>query len=420
VGTPDAVVVGAGAVGLCCACALAREGLRVLLLERKFPGAGASWGNAGLVAPSRSVPLAEPGVVRRGLRWMLDPTSPLYIPLRVDAGLVRWLWRFWRSSTTSHLRRSLPLLVRLQRWSLSLYRELEGHGLDFGFRTAGTLAVFQSPRELASFLGKVDLLREHGVPAEVLDPDAALQREPLLRPRLAGAVSFPEDACVDPARLVECLVAYAGALGVEIRSGAAGERLWRRGKEVSVEAGGSLLHPAAVVVAAGAWSAPLLRTVGIRIPVLPAKGYAVTLPHAALPGRPLMLSEARVAVTPLQGPGGEARIRLAGTLELGVEEDGINHRRVLAIRRSAARYLDLDPSGGEVWAGLRPCTPDGLPVVGRPRGYRNLVVATGHGTLGISLAPVTGELVASLVAGRPVQELDPLSPDRFCSGPHVV
>ncbi|MDR7415786.1 MAG: FAD-dependent oxidoreductase [Armatimonadota bacterium] len=413
-GKPDAVVVGGGAVGLCCACALAREGMRVLLLERKRPGAGASWGNAGLVAPSRSVPLAEPGIVRRGLRWMLDPTSPLYVPLRADVGLIQWLWRFRKFSTAAHLRRSLPLLVGLQRWSLRLYRELEGRGLDFGFRTSGTLAVFQSSRELASFLGEVDLLRSHGIPAEVLGPDAALQREPLLRPQLAGAVYFPEDAYLDPARLVESLAAYAGELGVEIRNGAAGQRLWRRGGEVSVEVGDSFLHPATVVVAAGAWSAPLLRTAGVRIPVLPAKGYAITLPHAAPPGRPLMLSEARVAVTPLRGPGGEARVRLAGTLELGVAEEGINHRRVLAIRRAASRYLDLDPSGGEVWAGLRPCTPDGLPVVGRPRGFRNLVVATGHGTLGISLAPVTGELVASLVAGRPLQELDPLSPDRFC------
>ncbi|MDR5710249.1 MAG: FAD-dependent oxidoreductase [Armatimonadota bacterium] len=409
---PDVVVVGGGAVGLCCACALARGGLRVLLVERKHPGAGASWGNAGLVAPSRSLPLAEPGAVRRGLRWMLDPASPLYVPLRPDRALWTWLWRFRRSCTDFHVRRAVPLLVRLQRRSLELYEQLVAEGLDFGWHRAGSLSAFLDEWEYWAFLHEVDLLRREGIAAEMLDGEAAQGREPLLRPEVAGAVYFPHDAHLDPAALVQALAQRAVRLGAEVRPGC-DARLQRRGRTVVVQVEGQEMRPAAVVVAAGAWSGPLLRPVGVRLPVLPAKGYSVTLASRLLPRSPLMLSEARVAVTPLPNREGSPQVRLAGTLELGVWGDIVNPRRVAAIREAASRYLRLDPEGGEVWAGLRPCTPDGLPVVGRPRGLANVVVATGHGTLGISLAPVTGELVAQLVTGEEREDLEPLSPDRF-------
>ncbi|MCS7172395.1 MAG: FAD-dependent oxidoreductase [Armatimonadetes bacterium] len=408
----DVVVVGGGAIGLCCACALARDGLRVLLLERKHPGAGASWGNAGLVAPSHSLPLAEPGVVRRGLRWMLDPESPLYVPLRPDRNLWTWLWRFLRSGTDAHVRLAVPLLVRLQRRSLELYEQLAAEGLDFGWHRAGSLSVFLDEREYRAFLHEVNRLRREGMVAEVLDGEAAREREPLLRPEVAGAVYFPHDAHLDPAALVQALAQRALCLGVEVRAGCPA-RLQRRGRMVAVQWNGQEIRPAAVVVAAGAWSGPLLCPVGVRLPVLPAKGYSVTLAGGSLPGSPLMLSEARVAVTPLWSRAEGPRVRLAGTLELGIGEDAANPRRVRAIRRATSRYLRLEPEGGVVWSGLRPCTPDGLPVVGRPRGLDNLVVATGHGTLGISLAPVTGELVAQLVAGEEPEDLVPLSPDRF-------
>ncbi|MDR5675283.1 MAG: FAD-dependent oxidoreductase [Armatimonadota bacterium] len=412
----DAVVVGAGAVGLWCACTLAEAGLRVVVLERDRPGAGASWANAGWVVPSHSVPLAEPGVLRRGLRWVLDPQSPLYVPLRPDATLWRWLWQFRSSSTEPHVRRALPLLVRLQRRSAELYERLAARAPEFGWRRTGSLSVFLDPVEYRAFLQELDLLRREGVAAEVLEGQGARAREPLLRPELAGAVYFPEDAHLDPARLVTSLAERARQLGVEVRSPCQA-RLHRHGSAVGVEVDGREVRPGAVVVAAGAWSAPLLRSVGVRLPLLPAKGYSVTLLGRPLPRSPLMLSEARVAVTPLPDPEGLPRVRLAGTLELGVWSDELNQTRLAAIRRAAARYLRLDPEGGEAWAGLRPCTPDGLPAVGRPPGVENLVVATGHGTLGISLAPVTGELVARVVGGDQPAELELLRPDRFAPRP---
>lgn len=412
-GHPDAVVIGAGAVGLSCACALRETQLEVLVLERERPGAGASWANAGWVVPSHSVPLAEPGVVRRGLRWLVHPESPVYVPMRPDPAVWGWLWRFWRSATGAHVRRALPLLARLQRRSLQLYEQLACRGLEFGFCKAGSLSVFLDPEELTRFAAEVDVLRREGIRAEVMDRAAVLEKEPLLRPQVAGGVYFPEDAHLDPSRLVQALVEHAQRLGVEVRAPAGVLTLRREGQAVAVELRGQKLRPRWVVMAAGVWSAGLLRGAGVHLPILPAKGYSVTLPVEPTPASPVMLTEARVAVTPLRGPG-DARLRLAGTLELGVWAETLNLRRVEAIRRAASRYLKVETEGGQVWAGLRPCTPDGLPAVGRPREVRNLLVATGHGTLGISLAPATGELVAHLVSGKePGEDLKLLSPDRF-------
>lgn len=410
---PDAVVVGAGAVGLWCACCLARRGLRVVVLERDRPGAGASWANAGWVVPSHSVPLAHPGALRRGLRWLVDPESPLYVPPRADRRVWGWLWRFAKSSTPAHVRRALPLLVRLQRRSLQLYEDLARQGLEFGFRKAGSLSVCLDARELDGLAAEVELLRGEGIRAEVLDRAGVSEREPLLRPEVVGGVYFPDDGHLDPSRLVQALAEHAHRVGVEVRAGTEAVALHRDGHAVRVEAAGRELRPRWVVVAAGVWSAGLLRGAGVDLPVLPAKGYSVTFEDRATPKSPVMLSEARVAVTPLFGPQG-TRLRLAGTLELGVWTGGANPRRVEAIRKAASRYLKVEAEGGEVWAGLRPATPDGLPVVGRPKDSHNLLVATGHGTLGISLAPATGELVAGLACGegRP-EDLDLLSPDRF-------
>jgi len=404
-------VVGAGAVGLCCACALAEAGLQVAVVERQQPGAGASWANAGWVVPSHSVPLAAPGAVRRGLRWMLHPESPVHVPPRADPALWAWVWRFWKSSTPAHVRRSLPVLVRLQRRSLQHYERLAQEEPDFGWRRCGSLTVFTDPSEYRSFLTEVEHLRREGVAAEVLDGGQLREREQVLRREVVGGVYFPEDAHLDPSALIQVLAARAARLGVRLRCGQAAA-LRRQGSSVAVHLDGRWVRPQAVVVAAGAWSGLLLRQVGVRLPLQPAKGYSVTLDGRPAPHSPLMLGEARVAVTPLSGPAGP-RVRLAGTLELGVWTEAPNPRRVVAIRRAAARYLALDPEGGEVWAGLRPCTPDGLPAVGRPRAADNLVVATGHGTLGISLAAVTGELVAQVVSGQQPQALPWLAPDRF-------
>lgn len=407
---PDAVVVGAGAVGLCAAVWLRREGLEVTVLERRAPGAGASWGNAGWVVPSHSTPLAHPGALGRGLRWLADPRSPLWVAPRPQPALWAWILRFARFCSRAHVQRALPVLVRLQQRSLALYEDLSSRGLAFGFQRTGSLSSYRTAEGFREGLAEAELLARHGVEFEPLAGRWALEREPLLRDGLAGAVYFPRDAHLDPARLVLELARWAESEGVRLRTDSEVDALEPQGSRVAVRGGGSRRVPEVVVLAAGAWSGQLARTAGLRLPLIPAKGYSITLEHAdSLPRSPVMLCEARVAVTPFQ----DGRLRLAGTLELGAWDLRISRRRVEAIRTAAETYLRVQARGGEVWCGLRPCTPDGLPLVGRVPRWRNLVVATGHGTLGVSLAPVTAELVVQAVRDRPGGDLELLRPDRF-------
>jgi D-amino-acid dehydrogenase len=407
------VVIGAGVVGVCSAYYLARAGARVTLVDQGDVAAGSSYGNAGLVVPSHSIPLAAPGVWWRGLKWMGDPESPFYIRPRPDPALARWLWRFRRACTAAHVQRALPLLRDLHYASLALFRELAGaDGLDFGFRQEGVLGLYRTPAGLAEGVHEAERLESAGLPARVLDGVAARALEPAVAPDVLGAVLFPDDARLVPDRFVRGLAGVAVSLGVRLRTGT--EVLGFRtagGRIVAVETTRGDLVPDEVVLAAGAWSPGLGRSLGLALPVEPAKGYSVTFAHPPTPPRrPLLCGEARVAVTPM-----DDTLRFAGTLELAGLDLSIDRRRVAALVRGASRYLATPPTEvREVWRGLRPCTPDGLPIVGRPARPANLVVATGHAMIGVSLGPITGQIVAGLAQGRPPGlEIALLRPQRF-------
>jgi D-amino-acid dehydrogenase len=412
-GGDGVVVIGAGVVGVSAAYYLARAGARVTLLDQADVAAGSSYGNAGLVVPSHSIPLAAPGVWWQGLKWMGDPESPFYVKPRPDPALARWLWRFRRACTEAHVRQALPLLRELHYASLALYRELCGvDGLDFGFRQEGTLGVSLTEAAHAGAVHEAERLVAAGLPARVLDGPAARSLEPALAPGVAGAVLFPDDALLIPDRFVRGLARVAASLGVRVRAGTevlgfrtAGARI------VAVETTRGDLVPDEVVLAAGAWSPRLGRELGLELPVEAAKGYSVTFARPpAPPRRPLLCHEVRVGVTPMDGT-----LRFAGTLELAGLDLSIDRRRVAALVRGVSRYLATPPTEvQEVWRGLRPCTPDGLPIVGRPGRPANLVIATGHAMIGMSLGPITGQLVADLVAGRPPSiDIALLRPQRF-------
>lgn len=410
----DVVVVGGGVVGVAAAYYLAERGRGVVLLERGEVGSGASYGNAGLLLPSHSVPLAAPGVLGQGLRWMLDPESPFYLRPRLDPALLHWLWRFARSCTPSHVRRALPVLRDLHRASLALYRELVTlHRLACGFEERGLLVLYRTPEGLEAGSREMEALAEHGIAGEVVAGSGLMEREPSVLPDLAGGVFYPEDAHVTPGEFVAALARTAQGLGVEIRSGAevTGFRC-AAGRVEGVRTVRGELRVREVVLAAGAWSPGVARSLGLRLPVQPAKGYSLTLlDPPSLPRIPLLLGEARVGVTPMGG-----LLRLAGTLELSGHDLAINRRRVEAIRRGAAGYLSGIEGVHvlETWAGLRPCTPDGLPILGRSPRHANLTLALGHCTIGQSLGPISGRLAAQVVCGeQPDLDLAPLSLSRF-------
>jgi D-amino-acid dehydrogenase len=408
------VVIGGGVVGVSSAYYLAREGSEVTLVDRGEVCAGSSYGNAGLIVPSHVVPLAAPGVWWQGLKWMLNAESPFYIKPRLDRELARWLWRFRSACSPARMRRAMPLLRRLSVESLALYRELaEKGGFDFGFRQSGSMTVFFTPEGLAHGRDEARLLGQAGVTVEVLDGPAARAAEPALKPGVVGALLCPEDALLVPDRFVKGLAQLAASLGVRVATGSEVIGFRRAGDRITgVETTRGPLEADTVVLAAGAWSPEIGRVLGIHVPIQPAKGYSLTYRRPARgPAIPLLPAEGRFSVTPM----GEF-LRFGGTLELAGMDLSVNQRRVEALRRNALRCIEGAEALEllEIWRGLRPCTPDGLPLVGRSRRFENLVLAAGHAMVGMSLGPVTGQLVARLVAGvAPAPDLRLLDPDRF-------
>jgi D-amino-acid dehydrogenase len=398
---PDVVVIGGGIVGACCAYELARDGAAVTVLERGGGwGEGCSWGNAGLLVPSHARPIAAPENLRAGLRWMLRRDSPF--GLRVRPALAPWLARYVRASTARRAASGEVLQRELSVEGLARFEEL---GLDGGFRRSGCLTVYtgedadeRAAAEAASPAGRA-------LAAQALSAADAKSLEPALTEAARAAVLFPHEAQCDPVRLVAAIGAAAIERGVSLRTGVE-VRAVRPG---AVDTGDGVLSAGNVVVAAGAWSGRLARTLGIRLPLLAGKGYAVDYAPSASPLRiPLYLHDERCVANPMG-----TRLRVTGGLILGPPEQRSEPRRIRAIRQ-AATVLGVRAEPQLTWSGLRPCTPDGLPAVGRhPRADR-VLFATGHGMLGVTLGPLTGRLVADLAAGHAGHPaLERLSPARF-------
>ena len=413
-GDPDVLIVGGGVVGVSAAYALASRGSRVMVIDAGPIGAGCSYGNAGLIVPSHGLPLATPGVVGQGLKWMLDPESPFYIKPRLDLGLLQWLMRFRAASTVEHSRRSMHVLLELLRASRRLFDDwgtLEG--MEGAYDPKGDVHVYRTARAFAAAREEAEMMAAAGVESTVLDADGVREHVPQVRRGIKGGIFHQDDAHVDPYKFVRGLARLAEAKGAAFfdHTEAVGFRT-RGGRVTVVRTTRGDIRPHEVVIAAGAWTPAVARDLKLRLPIQPAKGYSLTFvrPEAS-PSLPVQLGEARIAITPMGG-----LLRFAGTLELAGMNFSINHRRVNAIRRAPAEYLDGmdDLELVEIWRGLRPCTPDGLPIIGRAGGWENVVVAAGHAMIGVSLGPITGEIVARILCSEPAGfNLIPLRQERF-------
>jgi D-amino-acid dehydrogenase len=410
----DVLVIGGGVIGVCSAYYLASKGSKVTLIEMGEVASGCSYGNGGLIVPSHCVPLASPGALGDGLRWLFDAESPFYIKPRPDLELIRWLIRFVGASRKRNMLRSLPVLRDLLFASRALYEELaQTAGFDFDFESHGSLLVCLSKKALEHEQNEARLFERFNIPFDVLAHDAVHELEPALLPRVAGGIFFPRDGHINPAQFVAGLAEKARGLGVQVwtKTEAMGFES-SRGRITKVLTTRGDLHPKQVVLATGSWSPTVVRSLNLRIPIQAAKGYSVTLENPSrAPKLPLLFSEAGVVVNPLG-----AALRIAGTLELAGMDLSFNSRRVDAIRRSARAYLPgLDEAQViEIWRGLRPCTPDGLPIISRSGEFGNLIIAAGHAMLGMSLGPVTGKLVSQLVNGEKTEvEVNPFAMTRF-------
>lgn len=411
------VVVGGGVIGVCCAYFLARRGARVTVLERDEIGKGASYGNAGSIAPGHT-PINKPGRVKQALKSLFDPLSPLYIAPRFDPELARWLWTFSRTCTKRHLDSSMSIMGPLGHATRALFDELvDQEKLECCFRREGYYEIYLTERGFESAKREAALIARYGFHPDIIGGDALRAREPAMNRQVIGGVFYPDAATVNPYRFVIELAKRAERYGAIFQTATEVAEIRTSGVRVSGvrTQKGETLEADAVILATGAYSPALIRRLGLRLPVQPAKGYHRDCESAA--GKPPLLSQAcvlgenMVFCTPMDG-----FVRFAGTLEFSGLNHEIRRPRLEQLTNASRRYLHGTEGATfrSEWCGLRPCLPDGLPAVGPLSRYPNLFVATGHAMLGLTLGPVTGKLMAECILdGSPSISLAGLSPERF-------
>jgi D-amino-acid dehydrogenase len=410
----EVLVLGGGVIGLQCAVRLRAEGRAVTVLEAGSIGCGSSHGNCGTLTPSHSAPLEMPGMTAEALASLFRRGAPLRVSPRIDWSLWRWLLAARRNCNRTQFRHALRARAALLVHSRSLIEEqIREAGLDCQFVASGALAVFRDPKAFEKSRWQPEALAEVGIPIEILDGAATEAREPALRDGVAGGYFHPLDAQLRPDRYAAELARMARERGVAIEEHCAVNGIRREGGKVTqVDTARGPWHPREVVLALGAWTPDFARQLGLRIPIQPGKGYSITYVRPVLcPRQPLTLKEAGVCVTTWADG-----YRLGSTMEFGGYDTRLNRRRLDAIRAAARRYL-RDPEGPgvvEEWYGWRPMTPDDLPLIGRAPGIANLVIASGHGMLGVSMSATTGMLVAEILDGRsPSVDPAPFDPARF-------
>ncbi|QTN30847.1 FAD-dependent oxidoreductase [Akkermansiaceae bacterium] len=414
-GAENVVVVGGGVIGLASAYYLAKSGRKVTVLERD-PSllSGCSAGNAGMVVPSHFIPLAAPGVIGQGLRWMLDPKSPFFLRPRIDLDLARWVWTFFRHANARHVAESEELLRDLSLESRRLHQELsKAEGFDLTER--GLLMLCQGEKGLEDESEVIAAAHRLGLEAEIFGKEKLREFEPETEVNAIGGVWWKQDCHLSPVDFANALIRGILRDGGTFVEGEAVDFI-REGKDVTgvKTAAGEEITGGRIVLAGGIATIKLARRLGLRMPMQGGKGYSFTLPK---PRKSLrlcsLLKEGRVAVTPM----GE-KLLVAGTMEICGSDTSISRLRLEGIIDHFCRfYPDFrkeDFDGIEPWVGLRPCSPDGLPYLGYIPGQPRVIAATGHAMMGLSLAPSTGWLVEKLVSGEPGPiPLTQLDPARF-------
>jgi len=411
------VILGQGIMGLSSAYYAARRGFDVMVIDREpLPQNGCSFGNAGMIVPSHFIPLAAPGMVALGLKWMWNPESPFYIKPRLNADLIGWALRFWRAATPARVTAAAPVLRDLNLASRACYEELGSlPEMDFGLMQKGLLMLCRNAHTLEEEAQTAARAVALGVPAEVLDAKATAALDPGVKMDVAGSVYFPRDCHLSPNKFMASLLSACLGMGVKFITEMECTGWRREGNRLAaVQTAAGEVQGDQFVLAGGSWSGETIRPLGLRLPMQAGKGYSVTLPEPReLPQICSILTEARVAVTPM----GSA-LRVGGTMELSGLHTGINPRRVQGIIKSVPSYFPSfrteDFAGIRPWVGLRPCPPDGMPYLGRTGAAENLILATGHSMMGLSLGPVTGQIVGRLLDQEdPGHDLRLLSPDRY-------
>jgi D-amino-acid dehydrogenase len=410
----DVLILGGGVIGLACALYLLRAGRSVTVLEMGKVGAAASHGNCGTITPSHCMPLAVPGVIGQALRWMMKPDAPFRIAPRLDFGLLEWLLGFAHRCNWDDAKRVTAVKSELLSLSRRLIEDLiRAEKLDCEFETIGTMNVYRDAKTFDKSRWLPTMLKENGVDIETLDAAQTRAREPALNDSVVGAYFYSGDAHLRPDRYANELARAAREKGGDIRESTkvTGFRVDGDRVEAVVTDQGEFAARD-IVFALGSWSPLVGKQLDLRIPIQPGKGYSITYTRPSIaPTIPMTFKERAVCVTAWS-----TGYRLGSTMEFAGYDDSLNRTRLDALRRGAAEYL-REPEGPTVteeWYGWRPMTYDDLPLLGRPSRLKNLMMATGHGMLGVTMSAATGLLVSQLICDETTAiDMKPFEPNRF-------
>jgi D-amino-acid dehydrogenase len=399
------LILGSGVIGVTSAYYLARAGHEVTVVDRQpEPALETSFANAGEVSPGYSSPWAGPGVPVKAIKWLLMRHGPLVIWPKLDPRMWIWGLKMLRNCTAERYAINKSRMIPIAEYSRDCLRALRAEiGIRYDERSRGTLQLFRQQKQLDGTGDDIAVLKQYGVPYEVLDRDGCIGAEPALstvKEKFVGGLRLPQDETGDCHMFTQALAAEAAKLGVHFMLNTGIDRLVAEGEKITgVVTSAGLLQADAYVAALGSWSPRLLKPIGISLPVYPIKGYSITVPvidEAGAPVSTVMDESYKVAITRLG-----SRIRVGGTAEISGYSDSLDAARRATLDHS---LTDMFPRGGDLgkatfWCGLRPMTPDGPPVIGATR-YANLHLNTGHGTLGWTMACGSGRVLADLLSGR--------------------
>lgn len=411
-----AVIIGGGIIGLSSAYYLLKDGWDVTVIDRTDLTDSCSYGNLGMIVPSHFIPLAAPGIVAQGIRWMFNSKSPFYVKPSLNSRLIGWGLKFIRSANEEHVKQSAPHLAAINLLSKQLYEELsEQPGFDFSFEKKGIMMYYKTEKVAEEEVHMAEEAVRMGLDVAVLNAAEAQAMEPGIDLDVLGAVHYRCDAHLYPNQLNGQLIDFLKKNGARFLTGHTVTKINRKANTViSVEAGGTVIDGDIFIMAAGSWMPQLLQLAGLQLPLMPGKGYSFTQdkPEKQLQV-PAILCEARVAITPMNG-----HLRFGGTMEIGAVNDRVNMNRVKGIVESVPSYLPglsvTMPLKEQVWYGFRPCSPDGLPYIGYGAKYQNLLYAGGHAMMGLSLGPATGYLIREMAAGQKTSiDVKAFDPSRF-------
>jgi D-amino-acid dehydrogenase len=409
-------IIGGGIIGLSSAYYLSKAGHQVTIIEQSDLKDGCSFGNAGMIVPSHLIPLAAPGMISKGIRWMFNSNSPFYVKPRLSGDLIKWGYHFYKSATKEHVERSAPALKEISVLSKSMFKQLSTElPFDFGYHERGLLMLYQTKETEHEERETAALANAHGIEAHIISAQEVQKLEPDVEVKVRGGVYFPGDAHVTPQLFVNQLRKYLEENGVVIKDKTEViDFVIEFGKIKLVKTENEDLNFDEVVLSTGSWSALVAAKLNLSLPMQAGKGYSFTLEDVQKNTHiPSIFLEARVAVTPMG-----STLRFGGTMEITGIDHSISMNRVKGIVDSIPNYypeMKVEmPKKEEVWHGLRPCSPDGLPYIGRSQKITNLVVATGHSMMGLSLGPGTGKLVQQLIdQNQAAISMEAFNPDRY-------